>query len=654
MQTEMFPDRTTTIIPSPDHAEPLLWVRRLVIWEKPDTILRDFPLKRGLNILWSPDPGGHGAGKTLFCRFIRYCLGEDTYANDEQRRQIAAEFKEGLVGAEVLVGGRLWSVIRPIGKTRKHMVGEGMDLGQLLGENSPSTGMEPFLEAVSRRIFPAEIEGTLPSHGEWRGWLLALAWASRDQENRLAHILEWRHSRSDSRASIPGMSKTDLIVVTRAFLDMISSDEPRLRRLEAQIKSQRTRAENDIPYFIRRREELTAELSRALGYENINFLSTELALEALKKAAKDNFAEVTARVTSPESTDEINMLKAQHEKLITTKAVAQNQIEAAKGLIALQGEQIAALQGKRSSLNAQEVKTRLGSETCPICFVPIDKALADGCGLVNPSATQRDVVAEKLQIKAQLSSCQDAITIAERQKGELESLVRGYDDEITRVTKKVKDIEEKLSNENKDMEQDRVQARLLLEKSSDLEGCIVGRDRAEKTLKDLDRDEGVVALEIKSIRAQHEAKLRRFEDVFKYVCAGLTGGTRASLKLYDLEWSAKVHVGGAAMESWKAIAFDLAALVLSIEGKSHLPAFWIHDSPREADVQTSYYERIFLFARHLEEICRLDGQPAFQYIVTTTTDPPPDFRERPYLIDKLDGLIAQERLLRRSLSVDVP
>lgn len=652
MQSEMFPDRVTTIIPAADRAEPHLWVRRLVIWEKPDHILRDFTLKRGLNVLWSPDPGGHGAGKTLFCRFIRYCLGEDTFANDEQRRQIVSQFKDGLVGAEVFVGGTLWSVIRPIGMTRKHMVGAGMTLDQLLTENPTSTGMAPFLEAVSRHLSPDEIEANLPAHKEWKGWLLALAWATRDQENRLAHILEWRHSRSDSRTSIPNMSKTDLILVTRAFLDMISNDEPRLRHQEAQIKSQRTRAENDIPYFTRRRDELMVELSNALGFENVNFLSTELMLDALKKASADNLSLANARTASPEPTEDVKALNDQREALIAQKAVAHKQLEAADGLIALHEEQIGALQGKRSSLNAKDLKARLGGDLCPVCFVPIDKALEDGCGLAKPLASHRDIAMGKQQVDEQLRACKSAVARAETQKQDLEALIRGYEDEDARLKAAISVTESKVNIEKNVLEQGRIQARLLDEKSEELERSLVGKARAEKSLHDFDGEEGKVKSELQAIRAQHEAKLRRFEEIFQYVCAELGVPARASLKLHEQEWKAKLEVGGTAMESWKAIAFDLAALVLSIEGRSHLPAFWIHDSPREADVQPSYYERIFLFARHLEEICQLDGQPAFQYIVTTTTDPPPDFREPPYLIDKLDGLMAQERLLRHSLSVD--
>jgi hypothetical protein len=58
-----------------------------------------------------------------------------------------------------------------------------------------------------------------------------------------------------------------------------------------------------------------------------------------------------------------------------------------------------------------------------------------------------------------------------------------------------------------------------------------------------------------------------------------------------------VELGGsrstAAIESLKVIAFDLAALCMSVEGKTHAPAFCIHDSPREADLGLSVYQRLF-------------------------------------------------------------
>ena len=48
---------------------------------------------------------------------------------------------------------------------------------------------------------------------------------------------------------------------------------------------------------------------------------------------------------------------------------------------------------------------------------------------------------------------------------------------------------------------------------------------------------------------------------------------------------------------------------MSIEGLTHLPAFLIHDSPREADLGLGVYHRLFHFVRDLED----DGdRPSFQ------------------------------------------
>ena len=102
----------------------------------------------------------------------------------------------------------------------------------------------------------------------------------------------------------------------------------------------------------------------------------------------------------------------------------------------------------------------------------------------------------------------------------------------------------------------------------------------------------------------------------------------------------------AAIDSLKVIAFDLSALCMSIEGTTFLPAFLVHDSPREADLGLSADHRLFQFARSLEAV---GGQPLFQYIITTTTSPPEEFRTSPWLRLKVEGSPAEERLLRRDL-----
>ena len=102
----------------------------------------------------------------------------------------------------------------------------------------------------------------------------------------------------------------------------------------------------------------------------------------------------------------------------------------------------------------------------------------------------------------------------------------------------------------------------------------------------------------------------------------------------------------AAIESLKVLAFDLACLCLSIEGATRLPAFLVHDSPREADLGLSIYDELFRLMRELEE---MTGTTAFQYIVTTTTRPPDDLRCDPWLRLTLKGAPGPERLMARDL-----
>jgi hypothetical protein len=60
-------------------------------------------------------------------------------------------------------------------------------------------------------------------------------------------------------------------------------------------------------------------------------------------------------------------------------------------------------------------------------------------------------------------------------------------------------------------------------------------------------------------------------------------------------------------------------MLCAVEGHSHAPAFLVHDSPREGDLDPWTYSRLF---EALYELEPNEATAPFQYIVTTTTDPP--------------------------------
>lgn len=83
-----------SLIPVNGREQPAIWVAKLAVYKSwppsPASRLRVVELRRGLNIIWArPDGanaaarrlGGHGAGKTTFCRLLRYALGDGSAGN---------------------------------------------------------------------------------------------------------------------------------------------------------------------------------------------------------------------------------------------------------------------------------------------------------------------------------------------------------------------------------------------------------------------------------------------------------------------------------------------------------------------------------------------------------------------------------------------
>ena len=103
----------------------------------------------------------------------------------------------------------------------------------------------------------------------------------------------------------------------------------------------------------------------------------------------------------------------------------------------------------------------------------------------------------------------------------------------------------------------------------------------------------------------------------------------------------------AAIDAALNVIFDLTVLTMGIQGKSKHPRFLIHDGPRVADVSTSIYHRYFEFADDLED--RANGNPNFQYIITTTEPPPERFRDEKFLRLELNAATPEGRLLKCDL-----
>ena len=136
------------------------------------------------------------------------------------------------------------------------------------------------------------------------------------------------------------------------------------------------------------------------------------------------------------------------------------------------------------------------------------------------------------------------------------------------------------------------------------------------------------------------------------MAAWLPDGVEGTIKLdgnglkVDAQFSGRGEVSTAALDSLKIVAFDLAALHMAIEEKADLPAFLVHDSPREADLDGRLYARLFSLVHKWEEEA---GTPCFQYIVTTTSAPPPELQDDLHVRLTMSSTPAEKRLFGMDL-----
>lgn len=593
MQLELFPGLDAAPAAPAGPVQPRLWIKRLVIWERPGEVLREVTLRRGLNVIWSPDPGaaaavpgsdgesGHGAGKSLFCRLLRYCLGEESFGPDALRARVVSQLEHGHVGAELSIAGRDWAVVRSLGRQRRHLAREGATAEALLAETDASAGLEPMLDAIRREVLPPDLDEVLPGGHALRAWLYALAWLSRDQECRYARLLDWRSARTDSRSPALRLSRQDASDVLRTLVGAMSAAEARLRARRAAVEDQKQGASRQA-----RRLELLIDESHA----RVRGVIAE-ALGAGGKAGERN-----GKAMLESGPIGLAALRKQAEAALRKAGEGDDGLGDGLG-DGVPEENLGDALGDDRGGGKQG--TEAGGAVCPLCGGPAPRSLAHDTAAPAPAkpAPRRP---------------------ARQQHARRERWFR---------------------------------ARRLLEQVDELDDLTRALTEARETAARMDEELGTLQERQEAHRRQHARVVARLSALYDSVVKGIAGHrARARLDLTGRGIAARVELGGdretVAMDSLKTLAFDIAALLLSLEGHGATPAFLIHDSPREADLGLSLYHRLFRFMAAQEPA---GEEPPFQYIITTTTEPPEELREQPYLVARLGGADARERLLRRDL-----
>ncbi|MFG1228843.1 chromosome segregation protein SMC [Xanthobacter wiegelii] len=653
-QPDLLGSQALTVTPAEGLKGPRLWVRRLVIWKEPGgEKVRDVALRPGLNIVWSPDGAddaasadqtnaiGHGSGKTLFCRLIRYCLGEDRFATEPQRDRIGTAFLNGIVGAEVMLDGVCWAIVRPLGVRRRHMAVPNGNLDEIAAGEGASTGLESFIEAVDQNIITDELAGLVRPRADGPIWPIALAWLTRDQECRFDDVLDWRSPTSDSDSPIPasGQEKGPRLEALRAFLMAITPEEQTTRGEVNSLNEQRRTLDQEIGHRRWEIERTQSRLIAALDLAGQSLPEMPLLIDVMRKSAGERLGSATQLPAGGGT--ELATAREQHEAVRLEWMRLDGERIRIETSIPIEQRVLSEIQGELPGLSYSQAEAE--SPICPVCEVPIDRVLAEGCKLSHKipdaEACQQRWAQRRADFEAQGKRLEGLRQEGVRLLQQIALAKQQLDQAAIRVDaiEKARDTREAAWYTAKRAQDDVERVAELI----DTQDGAIKRLRALGATLDGERER------LGAFRDKQARVFGRMSEKFDPIVRRLVGhDARGRITLSGNGLELSVDMGGdrttAAIDSLKVLAFDLAAMCLSIEGATRVPPFLVHDSPREADLGLSIYGRLFDIAEELE---RIGGTPLFQYIITTTTAPPAEFREPPYLQLKMYGDPPAQRLL---------
>ena len=639
--------------------EPVVWVERLEVHKETPSgvgsLMRRIQLRKGLNILWATSSGddsarlgGHGAGKTTFCRLLRFAIGDSTPGNRQFRDAFRSRFPNGWILADVWVSGERWLIARPLGEVGHHpWASKGSTLLEPLPKPADRQSFRDYEEAIQAATFGKMKTRELSSSGRSVDWSLLLPWLSRDQEAHYASLIEWRAKESDSDSD--SLSAVDRENLMRLVLGLVDPDEQERLREREQISQEHERLIRERPQKEYHRQKTKSAFEALfdghIGHPGDLVFESEIqkAISGLRNEAD------TALVSLQEDPDLKKLVSEEAARKLEMEFVA-SRVGELELAVAQQKGTVQATSHQASDASHLAGTTRFFPFK-GYCSTPLQIARRNHCPCI--TARPEDDEIEK--------ATEDILSTAGKERTRLQELQEQLDflnrdlDQREAAYESAKTATDALRTVNRAKIEEIYTPR---NKAAALEAAYDAYVSAEQTvnetaekLEDLKRKKADLDKAIEEHAKGHRAVMDAFGDLFNAIVKAMLG-TEVTGRIdfaggKTIEPKLEFHgsFDSAALSLAKLLAFDLAALAFSLfENRGHHPRFLLHDSPRESDLAAPIYSSFFLAVKAIEEACR--DTIGFQYIVTTTEPPPKAVNKAPWVIDPiLDATQAEKRFL---------
>lgn len=660
-------------------SEPNLWVSRVVILEKRDKPpIRDILLTQGMNIIWAEESdddattieiSGHSAGKTTFCRFLRYLLGETTFGTKANTELIRRTLPDGYVAAEIHVLGKSFAVLRPFGKGRLSYFEENSTIEELLADLPNGVSQIDYVNKLGLvDIGNGMATRTVTRTGERIEWEHILAWCARDQEARFQNIYDWRSPRSESESRAFQFPKAGPLFAMRALLGLIPP-------IELTHEADLTRLHN-------KRELLNKEIGKAEQEPEYWMTHHEAEVRRLVKICLPDDSDVD---TAPVHGD---------GSLFTLPIIAEQAIEVSQSARAASETQLAELQNQLDDLGA-EIRQRESTIEQLDALFGINSAANDELA-ADPDQANRDKLKEAenklcpfgrvlirdcshVQVRQSTINIADFQDARQREQAEAKRAeeIKRQEDAKTALAAEVAGLRTRRNAVQKDrdrmsstlLEQERLTQKLqesfdalqgwVVRKLAGQESDILIRLRAEA--QRVTTQIGTLESDLVTAALQHNQNLETLSTIFSRAVQSVLPSTSydGQVSLDNRELAFRITHGsamtGEAVETLSVLLADFSCLVYgSVSDSVHLPGFLLHDSPREADLGLRLYKNFIRLAAASAGHFGDRSQCPFQYVLTTTTPPPKELQGEEFVKLKLNASSVDELLLRRNIAISVP
>jgi hypothetical protein len=365
---------------------------------------------------------------------------------------------------------------------------------------------------------------------------------------------------------------------------------------------------------------------------------------AFKDAASQRLREALKMPVDYASTD-LTRVRLDRDAARDTLQELERELREVASAIEEKRNVISMIRGELPEAYAQTASEK--NPVCPICKVRIDKVLAEGCGISRETCDLHALQVEIARKEEAIEKTTRDLQFLRDREPALRSEIGAAQQEYSAREKARAVLEQAADGRSKSVRA----AQRVADEADRYESLLAERDSADVMDGTIERRLEATRDSLSAYREAASASIHRLSGWFDTILGALVPGeVLGEAKLDGNGLSFRVQMGGdrstSAIDSLKVVAFDLACLVMSIEGNTYLPCFLVHDSPREADLSRSIYERLFEFAARLQDHGKA---PLFQYILTTTTAPPDAFQSAPWVRLKIRGAPASERLLQTDL-----